>query len=72
MATKKKKKRKAKNLGGRPRMPDTERKRRFISIRVSEEEWEAIAKAADGFPVHTWCRVHLLKLAKQQMRKRKS
>ncbi len=52
-------------------MSDAEKKRRFISIRVSEEEWEAIAKAADGFPVHTWCRVNLLKLAGVGPRKRR-
>ena len=57
MATKKKKRM------GRPPKPPSERRDRYITMRLTAEEYAACEKAAGDFPVHTWARVVMLRAA---------
>ena len=65
MATKKKRK------VGRPPKPKSEQRVRHISMKMTEAEYAALEDAADGFPVHTWARINLLKLAGFDPKKRR-
>lgn len=64
------KKKKKKKRMGRPPKAKVERRVRFISIRLNDAEYAALEEAANGFPVHTWARVNLLKLAGVGKRKK--
>jgi transposase len=56
---------------GRPPKPKEKRSSRSINMKLTEAEYAALEKAANGFPVHTWARVTLLKKAGFDPKRRK-
>ena len=46
-------------------------KERQFNFRVSEEEYELITKAANGYPPTTWARVELVRLAREKVARAK-
>ena len=52
---------KAANKGGRPKV--AAKREALIMLRLTADELALIREAANGFPVSTWIRVEIVKLA---------
>ena len=50
---------------GRPKLPEP--KDHQFNFRVSESEYKLIQQAARGYPVTTWARVELLRVARDAL-----
>ena len=55
------KRKKAASKGGRPKVPG--KRESLLMLRFTAEELAQVKEAANGFPVSTWIRVEIVKLA---------
>lgn len=53
----------------RGRKPSKSPRKRYLAIRVSEEEHRWITEAAGGYPPATWARIELVRLARARLGK---
>ena len=51
--------------GGRPRHTGEDIRSRYVSIRLTQAEWEQLKRLAGHYPLNTWARAKLLEVAEE-------
>ena len=57
-----------KHPGGRPRK-GADKRNRFVQLRLTQDEWKILEQAAGGYPVASFVRIEVLKIAERLLAK---
>lgn len=59
----------ARKVGGRPPLPERDRRNRRLDLQLTDAEWDLLHQAAGLIPVRTWARNEIVKAAQRATKK---